>query len=308
MTLRSDSGTVQVTGESSGAEITHNGGSMVTIEGTVAQVNAALQGLSYTPLTDFQGEDRLTIVVNDQGRTGVHPTENVRPDSSGLIGIDLTDDGQVPPFPNEGTPQDPTALEDQDVILIQVAESDTDVVPEMPGTPNVPFLPITRPEPGDVDGIELGTVRLPGPVGMTEGVGRPLFEARALAGRDSYDFCSIEESLRSHLGCRFADIRSPEAQFGSIVWEDFTDLGWIPPYEHLDEENDLYSRLFVREEGDPGFNVGANEFQGDLGGMTEQTREVFEEKAGREGFNEMDPGEAKRTFFSGREQLDKSGR
>ncbi len=308
VTLRSDFGVIQVAGDGSGAEIISDGGSTVTIEGTVAQVNAALQGLSYTPPTDFQGEDRLTITVNDQGRTGVHPTENVRPDFGGLIGIDLTDDGQVPSFPDEGTPQDPTALEDQDIIVIQVTESDTDVVTEMPGTPNVPFLPITRPEAGDVDGIELGTVRLPGPSGITEGVGRPLFEARALAGRDYYDFCSIEESLRSHLGCRFAHVRNPEAQFGSIAWEDFTDLGWIPPYEHLDEEYNLYSRLFIREEGDPGFNVEANEFQRDLGGLAEQAREVFEEKAGREGFNELDSGEGKRTFLADREHLDKTGR
>ncbi|MFW6332148.1 MAG: Ig-like domain-containing protein [Thermodesulfobacteriota bacterium] len=308
VTLRSDFGVIQVAGDGSGAEINNNGGSIVTVEGTVTQVNAALQGLTYAPLTDFSGEDRLTITVNDQGFSGVHPINNVQPDCSGLIGIELTDDGQVPPFPNEGTPQDPTALEDQDVIIIQVTETDINVVPEIPGTPDVPFLPITRPEGRDIDGIALEAVRLPGPVGITEGVGRPLFEARALAGRDFYDFCSIEESLRSHLGCRFANTRDPEAQFGSITWEDFTDLGWIPPYEHLDEEYDLYSQLFLREQGDPGFNVQANAFQRDLGGMTEQPREVFEEKAGKEGFNELDPGEVKRTFFAGREHLDKTGR
>jgi hypothetical protein len=310
VTLRSDFGVIQIAGEGSGAEINNNGGSIVTIEGTVAQVNAALQGLTYTPLTDFSGEDRLSITVNDQGYSGVHPIDNVQANCEGLIGISLDENGQVPPFPNEGTPQDPTALEDQDVIIIRVTESDTDVVPEIPGTPDVPFLPITRPEGRDIDGITLEAVRLPGPVGITEGVGRPLFEARALAGRDFFDFCSIEESLRSHLGCRFANTRDPEAQFGSITWTDFTDLGWIPPYEHLDEEYDLYSQLFLREQGDPGFNVQANAFQRDLGGMKEQPQppEVFEEKAGKEGFNELDPGEVKRTFFAGREHLDKTGR
>ena len=39
-----------------------------------------------------------------------------------------------------------------------------------------------------------------------------------------------------------------------------------------------------------------------------QPPEVFEEKAGKEGFNELDPGEVKRTFFAGREHLDKTGR
>ena len=36
----------------------------------MANINAALAGLSYQPTSNYQGSDSLTIVTNDQGNTG----------------------------------------------------------------------------------------------------------------------------------------------------------------------------------------------------------------------------------------------
>ncbi|MDW8224024.1 MAG: cadherin-like domain-containing protein [Gemmatales bacterium] len=42
----------------------------MTIQGTLANLNTALNGLTYQPNANFYGNDTLTIVVNDQGNTG----------------------------------------------------------------------------------------------------------------------------------------------------------------------------------------------------------------------------------------------
>ena len=38
--------------------------------GTLADVNAAINGMSYAPTTAFEGSSTLTIATNDQGNTG----------------------------------------------------------------------------------------------------------------------------------------------------------------------------------------------------------------------------------------------
>ncbi len=301
--VRADFGTVTVTASNTGATINNNGGSNIAITGTLSQVNAALDGLTYRPLTDFNGNDHLNITVNDQGHTGVHPDNNVNKDNCSLIGVQLDDNGQVPHFPNEGTEQDPTAMTDTDTIAITVTESNVHVVPVEPGTPEVPILPITRPSGDNLGGVSLGAISLPGPVGITGGHGNPLSGFRSLAGKESMEFCSIEEALRSHLGCRFANTTDPQAKFSSVEW---SDLGQPRPY--LDEEYDLYSQLFIREDGDPGFNVEPGFFPHDMGGLPDVKQDVFENAGDTPTFNDLGPGEIKAAFFKGREELDKTGR
>ncbi|OQY58132.1 MAG: hypothetical protein B6245_13470, partial [Desulfobacteraceae bacterium 4572_88] len=53
-----------------GAEVQNNGTTSLTITGTVAEVNAALAEMTYTPATGFEGTETLTMVVNDQGAHG----------------------------------------------------------------------------------------------------------------------------------------------------------------------------------------------------------------------------------------------
>jgi VCBS repeat-containing protein len=48
-----------------GAVITANGSSSVTISGTAAAINGALNGLAYRPTGDFSGDARLSISTND---------------------------------------------------------------------------------------------------------------------------------------------------------------------------------------------------------------------------------------------------
>ncbi|SMB27240.1 protein of unknown function [Sterolibacterium denitrificans] len=49
----------------SGASITDDGSKSVTIVGNASQINAALNGLTYTPDSDYHGSDTLTIVTTD---------------------------------------------------------------------------------------------------------------------------------------------------------------------------------------------------------------------------------------------------
>ncbi len=48
-----------------GATITNNGTTAVTIQGTAAQINAALNGLSYAPTADYNGAATLTVSTTD---------------------------------------------------------------------------------------------------------------------------------------------------------------------------------------------------------------------------------------------------
>jgi outer membrane protein OmpA-like peptidoglycan-associated protein len=47
-----------------------NGKTSFSVTGTLAALNAALDGLVYRPKVDFNGSDTLTLVIDDQGRTG----------------------------------------------------------------------------------------------------------------------------------------------------------------------------------------------------------------------------------------------
>ena len=58
----------------SGATITSNASASVTLAGTAAQVNAALNGLVYTPTANYNGADTLTVFTTDLGNTGTGGT------------------------------------------------------------------------------------------------------------------------------------------------------------------------------------------------------------------------------------------
>jgi hypothetical protein len=47
-----------------------NGTNAVTITGTIAQINTALSGLTYTPNANFVGAATITVLANDNGNTG----------------------------------------------------------------------------------------------------------------------------------------------------------------------------------------------------------------------------------------------
>jgi len=300
-----------------------NGTSKIVLVGSVDAVNNALKGMVYTPNAGYIGNDTLTVKTSDQGYSGVNP-DFISKDAGGICvvgdGVDangytfawgpngekiliLNPDGSLIQGPNDGTPQDQDAQTDIDYVPIEVIKSGPPPVEPPPQPPTPPAPPIVYPGDAELGGIPLGAVRLPGAFGMIEGEGRPSMSTRA-GGEDFFDFCSLEEALK--IGCRFANTRDPEAQFNAVSWKFLTDLGWSEPW--LDEEFDLYSRLFLRQKGDPGFNIPPGAFEIDLGGQPIQKPLVFQQGGGMETFNSNGPGELKRAFFSGRENLDRTGR
>jgi hypothetical protein len=303
--------------EAEGVQIDGNGTADLTLTGSIEAVNAVLDTLTYEPPANFIGDETLTITSNDFGYEGINPEfvqkNGVRcavapADGAGVPIVDDRGD-LVPDGTDEGTPFDRDALTDVDTILIRVAESDPDTLPEPPTPPpGPPLQPIAPPDADGPDDLGPGPVNLPGMVGVTGGQAGITARGLGPGGRDFADFCSIEEALRSHLGCRFANTLNPESQFSSLGWGDMTDLGWKPPSLYLDEEYDLYSQLFMEEPGDPGFNVEAGAFGVDLGGLPETPERVFREGQGQETFNEMEPNEIREAFFANRRNLDRTGR
>ena len=47
-----------------------NGTNVVTVTGTAANIDAALSGLTYQGILNYNGSDTLTVVTNDNGNTG----------------------------------------------------------------------------------------------------------------------------------------------------------------------------------------------------------------------------------------------
>ncbi len=73
VTLTSTHGTISLNGTAGLSFTAGDGtadGTMTFSGGTVAQVNAALDGLTYNPTTDYHGPATLTILTDDQGGTG----------------------------------------------------------------------------------------------------------------------------------------------------------------------------------------------------------------------------------------------
>ncbi|HEX3144537.1 MAG TPA: Calx-beta domain-containing protein, partial [Pyrinomonadaceae bacterium] len=71
-TLTATNGTITL-GSTAGLAFTVGNGtanSTMTFTGTIAAVNTALQGMTFTPTSGFSGAATLTIVTNDQGNTG----------------------------------------------------------------------------------------------------------------------------------------------------------------------------------------------------------------------------------------------
>lgn len=56
--------------ESQDYTVTDNNSGILTINGTISQINSALGGLQYTPSSNFTGNCRMTVTGNDNGNTG----------------------------------------------------------------------------------------------------------------------------------------------------------------------------------------------------------------------------------------------
>ncbi len=69
VTLYVTNGTISIPADPDNI-VTDNGTATVTLTGTVAQINTALDGLEYTGDLNFAGIEKLTVTTNDQGHTG----------------------------------------------------------------------------------------------------------------------------------------------------------------------------------------------------------------------------------------------
>lgn len=82
ITITAYNGTVSL-GKPGRVQILNNGTSQnvknVTFFGSIEDLNAAMDGLRYTPDPDFFGIDDLDVYVNDQGHNGV-AVEDALPD------------------------------------------------------------------------------------------------------------------------------------------------------------------------------------------------------------------------------------
>ncbi|MCG8403774.1 MAG: Ig-like domain-containing protein, partial [Phycisphaerales bacterium] len=80
-----------------GGNITNNGTTMVTLNGTIVAINNTLadpNGLTYTTPLNSNAPDNLAINANDNGQTGVDPSTVGQPDTGGPA--DEQDDANVP--------------------------------------------------------------------------------------------------------------------------------------------------------------------------------------------------------------------
>ncbi len=91
VTLGVTSGTLTAVA-TSGVSIVGNGSGSVTLTGTVAKVNAAMDGLAYAPASNFGGTTTLTVGVDDQGNTGTGGPLT----GSGTVAIGVTRLNQAP--------------------------------------------------------------------------------------------------------------------------------------------------------------------------------------------------------------------
>jgi hypothetical protein len=72
VTLTASNGTVALSG-TAGLTIVGgaNGTNSVTVSGTIAAINTALSGLTFTPMADYNGAASLQLITNDLGNTGI---------------------------------------------------------------------------------------------------------------------------------------------------------------------------------------------------------------------------------------------
>ena len=71
VTLSTADGSLTLGSTSGLSSVTGNGTADVTLSGTISQLNAALNGLTYTPNSGFVGDDDLQMSIDDEGNTGI---------------------------------------------------------------------------------------------------------------------------------------------------------------------------------------------------------------------------------------------
>jgi hypothetical protein len=118
VTLSVNQGTLAL-GSTNNLTVTGNGSASVTLMGTIADLNAGMDGLKYTPNANYNGTDTLTVLTDDQGNTG---TGGPQTDTDTVV-VNLA---AVNDPPVNSVPSSFGATEDTPAVLTGISTSDVD--------------------------------------------------------------------------------------------------------------------------------------------------------------------------------------
>ncbi len=123
VTLKVSNGTLKLGTDAGLGSPSGDGTSTVSFKGTAAEINAALDGLTYTGSKDFNGEDTLTITTNDQGNTG---SPGALADSKSVkITVNAINDAPLITSPTEQTVGIETAFDFKNTIKVEDPDAGT---------------------------------------------------------------------------------------------------------------------------------------------------------------------------------------
>jgi CSLREA domain-containing protein len=88
-------GTINVS--TAGVSVTNNNTASISVVGTVANIDTAINGLTYTPTLNYNGSDTLTLGINDGGATGLGGALS----AGGTVGLTITAVNDAPVVANK---------------------------------------------------------------------------------------------------------------------------------------------------------------------------------------------------------------
>jgi Tol biopolymer transport system component len=106
LTLTASNGTLTVVNAIGLASLGGNASSAVSLTGTIAQLNAALEGLQFVPASHYFGNAGLSIAIDDQGNAGVGGPMS----ASGSVAISVARVAHTPAVTNAATNENAPSL------------------------------------------------------------------------------------------------------------------------------------------------------------------------------------------------------
>ena len=99
-----------------------NNSATVTVTGTLANLNTALEGLVYAPMSNFNGSDTLTVLLDDLGNTG---NDGAKTDTETVaITVSPVNDAPAATVPGAQTTNEDTSLTFSGAKLMSLADVD----------------------------------------------------------------------------------------------------------------------------------------------------------------------------------------